>query len=110
MPTNIKNSCEFADLINQSDTPVVVDFWAPWCGPCKSLGPILEEVATDLGDAANIVKINVDEHSDLAKAYGITSIPTLLFFSAGELKHRQTGVAPKQNIIDRVHQLSTAAV
>lgn len=110
MPTNIKNSQEFSDLINQSTTPVVIDFWAPWCGPCKALGPILEEAATELGNAATIVKINVDEHPDIARDHDITSIPTLLFFNGGELKHRQTGVAQKQAIIDRVQSLSTANV
>lgn len=78
---------------------VVVDFWAPWCGPCRTLGPIIESVQQDLNDEnVGVVKINVDEATDLAVKYGIRSIPTVMFFKNGQLANRTVGVSSKMEI------------
>jgi thioredoxin 1 len=78
--------------------PVVVDFWAEWCGPCRMIGPALEEIAGTLGGKVKIVKLNVDENPATASKYGIMSIPTLMIFKNGELASRQVGAAPKQKL------------
>ena len=85
------------DVLNSS-TPVVVDFWAEWCGPCRMIGPALEEIAGQLGDKVKIVKLNVDENPKTAAKYGIMSIPTLMMFKGGEIASRQVGAAPKQKL------------
>src|SRR2546421_10511508 len=82
----------------QGDTPVVVDFWAEWCGPCRMIGPVLEELSGTLGDKVKIVKLNVDENPGVATKYGIMSIPTLMIFKNGEMTSRQVGAAPKQKL------------
>ena len=79
----------------KSDTPVVVDFWAEWCGPCKVIGPHLEEIAKELGPRAKIVKLNIDENPNVASQMGIRSIPTLMVFKAGKLASTQVGAGPK---------------
>ena len=78
--------------------PVVVDFWAEWCGPCRMIAPALEEIAGALGSKVKIVKLNVDENPATASKYGIMSIPTLMIFKNGELASRQVGAAPKQKL------------
>ncbi len=78
--------------------PVVVDFWAEWCGPCRMIAPALEEIAGALGDKVKIVKLNVDESPAVAQKYGIMSIPTLMIFKNGEMASRQVGAAPKQKL------------
>ena len=82
----------------QSKEPVVVDFWAEWCGPCRMIAPALEEIAGKLGDKVKIVKLNVDENQQTATKYGIMSIPTLMLFKGGELASRQVRAAPKQKL------------
>jgi thioredoxin 1 len=86
--------------------PVVVDFWAEWCGPCRMIAPALEEISASLGDKVKIVKLNVDENPGVAAKYGIMSIPTLMIFKNGEMASRQVGAAPKQ----KLEQWVTAAV
>ena len=85
------------DVLN-SATPVLVDYWAEWCGPCKMIAPALDEIAGQIGDKVKIVKLNVDENPDTAAKYGIMSIPTLLLFKNGEIASRQVGAAPKQKL------------
>jgi thioredoxin 1 len=82
----------------KASEPVVVDFWAEWCGPCKMIAPALEEIAGSLGDKVKIVKLNVDENPATASKYGIMSIPTLMMFKNGELASRQVGAAPKAKL------------
>ena len=94
-----------ADVLKSSE-PVVVDFWAEWCGPCRMIAPALEEISGALGDKVKIVKLNVDENPAIAAKYGIMSIPTLLLFKNGEIADRQVGAAPKQ----KLHQWISGAV
>jgi thioredoxin 1 len=88
----------FEAEVLKSANPVVVDFWAEWCGPCRMIAPALEEIAGAIGDKVKIVKLNVDENPATASKYGIMSIPTLMIFKNGELASRQIGAAPKQKL------------
>src|SRR3974377_2555382 len=86
----------FESEVLQAAGPVVVDFWAEWCGPCRMIAPALEEIAGSLGEKVKIVKLNVDESPKTASQYGIMSIPTLMIFKGGEMASRQVGAAPKR--------------
>ena len=100
--TDIKNLSldNFDNEISSSNLPVLVDFWAEWCGPCKSLGPILEEISNDLEGKLKVVKVNLDENQDLAMKYSIRSIPTLLLFKEGELIDTKVGLLPKSDLVE----------
>ena len=89
---------DFDAEVLKSSQPVVVDFWAEWCGPCKMIAPALEEIAGTMNGKVKIVKLNVDENPATAAKYGIMSIPTLMLFKNGELASRQVGAAPKQKL------------
>jgi thioredoxin 1 len=89
---------DFDAEVLKSAQPVVVDFWAEWCGPCKQIAPALEELAGSMNGKVKIVKLNVDENPATAAKYGIMSIPTLMLFKNGELTSRQVGAAPKQKL------------
>lgn len=94
-----------ADVIN-SNKPVLVDFWAEWCGPCRVLGPILDEVAKEVGEKAQVLKVNVDDNPELAQRYGIRGIPTMIFFKNGQAAKTLVGVQPKEEIRKSLEELA----
>ena len=98
------SSTEFDQQVLQSDVPVLVDFWAEWCGPCKAIGPSIEELAQEYSGRAKVFKVDVDANGDIAERYGIMSIPALLVFKGGKVVDQMIGAAPKasiQNLLDR---------
>jgi thioredoxin 1 len=108
-PTIEVNEANFEAEVLNSAQPVVVDFWAEWCGPCKMLGPVLDEIATEQSGKAKVAKINVDENSGLAERFGIRSIPTLLYFNGGEVRKQTVGVVSKKTIVSTLEAVSVAA-
>jgi thioredoxin 1 len=94
----------FNDII-QSDKPVLVDFFATWCGPCKYQGPILEELATAIGDEARIIKIDIDRNQAVAAKYNVRSVPTLMIFKNGEVKWKEAGVKEKEQLIQLLRSI-----
>ena len=97
----------FQETVLNSTEPVLVDFWAPWCGPCRMMGPVVDELSSEVDGEAKVVKVNVDDASETAARYGIQSIPAFIVFQDGEVKEHVTGVLPKQSLLDL---LSTHAV
>lgn len=92
----------FESEVLKSDKPVIVDFYADWCGPCKMMSPIIDKIAEELGEAVKVGKVNSDENMELAEKYGIMSIPTIMIFKGGNLDKTFTGVTDKATIIDAV--------
>jgi len=104
-PTIEINEANFDREVLQSNLPVVVDFWAEWCGPCKMLAPALDEIARELQGQAVVAKVNVDEQPSLAARFNIQSIPTLLYFSGGEQRDQTVGVVSKKTIVTKLTAL-----
>lgn len=95
----------FNEVVLKSDKPVIVDFWAVWCGPCRMLGPIIEELAADLEGKAIVGKVDVDNNQQVSLDYGIRNIPTVLFFKNGECVDKVVGVSSKEDLLARVEKL-----
>lgn len=95
MPTKAVTDASFHNDVIASDKPVLVDFWAEWCGPCKMIGPSLEEISDELGEQVTIAKINIDENPDAPTQYGVRGIPTMILFKGGQPAATKVGAAPK---------------
>ena len=96
-------NCE--ETVINSDKPVLVDFWAEWCGPCRMVGPIVDELQADYEGKAVVGKVNVDDEQEIAAKYGIRNIPTILFFKGGEIVDKNVGVAPKADLAKKMDTL-----
>lgn len=100
---------DFESAVLNAHQPVLVDFWAEWCGPCKMLAPVLEDIAGEQAGRVTVVKVDVDRNPALAARYGIQSIPTLLYFAGGELRHRTVGAPAKKAILAKLAELIVPA-
>ena len=96
---------QFENEVLKADVPVLVDFWAPWCGPCKSIAPILEELAQEYGDRVKIVKVNVDDNREYASRYNVRGIPNLILFKNGESQEQIVGAVAKQELTGAIQKI-----
>ncbi|HTX20770.1 MAG TPA: thioredoxin [Candidatus Aquilonibacter sp.] len=108
-PTIEINATNFEAEVLQSSEPVLVDFWAEWCGPCKMLAPVLDEIAAEQAGRVKVTKVNVDANPELAVRFGIQSIPTLLYFAGGELRDQTIGAVGKRLIVSKLEKLAVPA-
>lgn len=95
----------FDDIVHNSDVPVLIDFWAPWCGPCKMMSPIIEEIAEEYADTAKICKLNTDDARDSAMEFGISAIPTIILFKNGQVEKKWVGLTSKKDMIAAIDEL-----
>lgn len=100
----VATNANFADIL-QDDKLVIVDFWAVWCGPCRMLSPIVDEIADEMADKVTVVKCNVDDCEEIAMQYRIMSIPTLIFFKNGEIVDKTVGAMPKSALVEKINSL-----
>ena len=100
MSTIHVTEAEFDEVVLGSELPVLVDFWAPWCNPCKMLGPVIDEIADEVDGKALVCKVNIDEEQNLAQEYRVMSIPSLLYFKDGKVVDQMVGVRPKEELLD----------
>jgi len=103
------NEANFETEVLKSNQPVLADFWAEWCGPCKMLSPVVEEIAVEQSERVKVVKVNVDNNPQLAARFGIQSIPTLLYFADGKVIHQTVGLVGKKAILDKLESLAPVA-
>ena len=100
------NSATFDEMVGVSDVPVVVEFWAPWCPPCKIMAPVLDAMATDEAARLRVAKVNADEQLELARRFEVVSVPTLLVFVEGELRRRMVGARSRATLLDEIGEVS----
>ena len=105
-PTIEINGANFESEVLRSDQPVLVDFWAEWCGPCKMLAPVLDEIATEQAGQLKVAKVNVDANPELGARFGVQSIPTLLYFTGSEVRDKTIGAIGKRAIISKLERLA----
>ena len=106
-PINI-NEASFEKAVLQSPVPVLVDFWAAWCGPCKMIAPLLDEIAKESEGRFRIAKVNIDDDPALMQRFNVRAVPTLLFFNAGKLREQLVGGAPKKTILEKLASLTAS--
>lgn len=102
---NELNDASFDEVVHNSDVPVLVDFWAPWCGPCIMMAPILEEIANDYKDRAKICRLNTDDARDSAIEFGISAIPTTILFKDGQIQKKWVGLTSRKDLISAIDEL-----
>ena len=108
LPVEIDSPATYAALVRGASLPLLVDFWAPWCGPCRMIGPVIEELSVENSGSFKVGKVNVDENNGLAMTYNVASIPTIMIFSGGQLVQQLMGVQPKARLQQALDEAKTA--